>query len=102
MGLACILHKLTNPIVGSKFIHYFKPNLINMDIDFIRDSYQNMSYDELIRISTTDAYGLTVQAQEIIKEEVTKRKLNTNILKGVEAQNTSYSIEEIDNSCNLV
>lgn len=73
-----------------------------MDIDFIRDSYQNMSDDELIRISTTDASGLTVQAQEIIKEEVTKRKLNTNILKGVEAQNTSYSIEEIDKYCNLV
>ena len=61
-----------------------------------------MSDDELIRIATTDASGLTPQAQEIIKEEVAKRKLDTNILKGVEAQNKSYSIEEIDKYCNLV
>jgi|APLak6261672720_1056091.scaffolds.fasta_scaffold18238_1 hypothetical protein len=73
-----------------------------MDLDFIRDSYQKMSDDELIRIATTDASGLTPQAQEIIKEEVAKRKLDTNILKGVEAQNKSYSIEEIDKYCNLV
>ena len=73
-----------------------------MDLDFIRDSYQKMSDDELIRIATTDASGLTHQAQEIIKEEVAKRKLDTNILKGVEAQNKSYSIEEIDKYCNLV
>jgi len=73
-----------------------------MDLDFIRDSYRKMSDDELIRIATTDASGLTPQAQEIIKEEVAKRKLDTNILKGVEAQNKSYSIDEIDKYCNIV
>jgi len=73
-----------------------------MDLDFIRDSYRKMSDDELIRIATTDASGLTSQAQEIIKEEVAKRKLDTNILKGVEAQNKSYSIDEIDKYCNIV
>ena len=73
-----------------------------MDLDFIRDSYQKMSDDELVRIATTDATGLTTEAQQIIKEEVAKRKLDTNILKGVEAQNKSYSIEEIDKYCNIV
>jgi len=73
-----------------------------MDLDFIRASYQKMSDDELIRIATTDASGLTAQAQEIIQEEVANRKLDNNILQGIEAQNKSYTIEEIDKYCNIV
>ena len=73
-----------------------------MNLEFIRDNYQRMSDDELIRIATTDASGLTPEAQHIIQEEVAKRKLDTNILKGVEAQNKSYPIEEIDKYCNIV
>ena len=40
-----------------------------MDLEFIRDSYQKMSDDELIRIATTDANGLTEEAKEIKKEQ---------------------------------
>jgi mannose/fructose/N-acetylgalactosamine-specific phosphotransferase system component IIB len=61
-----------------------------------------MSDDELIRIATTDAAGLTHQTQEIIRDEVAKRKLDNNVLKGVEAQNKSYSVQEIDKYCDII
>jgi predicted nucleic-acid-binding Zn-ribbon protein len=71
------------------------------DIQFIREHYQRMSNEEVIRIATQDAAGLTPEAQEIIKEEVEKRNLDTNILKGVQAQNKSYTVAEIDEYCGI-
>ena len=73
-----------------------------IDIQFVRENYQRMTDKELIRIATQDAAGLTPEAQEIVKEEIERRKLDTNIVKGVHAQNKVYSIEEVDEYCNLV
>jgi predicted nucleic-acid-binding Zn-ribbon protein len=67
-----------------------------LDIEFVKDNYQKMSDDDLIRTATTDAYGLTEEAMEVVKEEIIKRNLDKNIIKGLEAQNKTYSIEEID------
>ena len=61
-----------------------------------------MSDDELIRIATQDAYGLTPEAIEVVKAEIQKRELDENISKGVEAQNKEYTIEEVDAYCDLV
>lgn len=72
-----------------------------IDIQIVRENYQRMSDDELVRIATQDAAGLTPEAQEVIREEIEKRKLDTNIIKGVQAQNKSYTEEEIDEYCNL-
>jgi hypothetical protein len=73
-----------------------------IDIKFVRERYQRMSDDELIRIATQDAYGLTPEAMEVVRREIQKRGLNENISKGVEAQNKEYTIEEIDSYCELI
>jgi len=72
-----------------------------IDIQVVRETYQRMTDKELIRIATQDAAGLTPEAQEVVKEEIERRKLDTNIVKGVQAQNKSYTVEEIDEYCNL-
>jgi hypothetical protein len=73
-----------------------------IDIKFVQERYQRMSDDELIRIATRDAYGLTPEAMEVVKSEIQKRGLDENISKGVEAQNKDYTIEEIDAYCDIV
>lgn len=73
-----------------------------IDISFVQERYQRMTDDELIRVATQDAYGLTAEAMEVVKAEIIKRGLDENIIKGVEAQNKAYSIEEIDAYCDIV
>lgn len=73
-----------------------------IDIKFVQETYQRMSDDELIRIATQDAYGLTPEAIEVVKAEIKKRGLDQNIAKGVEAQNKTYTVEEIDTYCDIV
>lgn len=72
-----------------------------IDIQFVRENYQRMTDNELIRVATQDAAGLTPEAQEIVKEEIERRKLDAGIIKSVYAQNKSYTIAEIDEYCNL-
>jgi hypothetical protein len=73
-----------------------------MDIRFVRENYQRMTDAELVRIATQDAAGLTPEAQEIIQEEIKKRKLDANIINGVHAQNKTHTAEEIDAYCAIV
>jgi hypothetical protein len=73
-----------------------------IDIQFVRENYQRMSDDELVRVATQDAAGLTAEAQEIVKDEIEKRGLDRNIINGVQAQNKAYTIEEIDQYCEIV
>jgi predicted nucleic-acid-binding Zn-ribbon protein len=73
-----------------------------IDISFVQETYQRMTDDELIRIATQDAHGLTPEAMEVIKTEIKKRGLDESIYKGVEAQNKTYTIEEVDTYCNVV
>ncbi|HEY8660070.1 MAG TPA: hypothetical protein VIL78_13640 [Hanamia sp.] len=49
-----------------------------IDIQFVRENYQKMTDEELIRISTKDFTDLTQEAQEVVIEELKKRNLNTN------------------------
>ena len=73
-----------------------------IDIEFVRETYQKMTDDELVRVATQDAAGLTSEAQEVVKEEIIKRRLDTNIVKGVKAQNKEYTLAEIDRYCEMV
>ena len=73
-----------------------------IDIEFVRQNYQKMSDEELVRVATQDAAGLTPEAQEVVKKEIQRRKLDSNIVKGVEAQNRSYTAEEVDKYCKIV
>ena len=73
-----------------------------IDIQLVRENYQKLSDSELIEAVTTNAGGLTPEAFEVVKEEISKRRLDTSIIKGVEAQNRSYTIEEIDKYCEVI
>ncbi len=73
-----------------------------IDIQFVRETYQKMSDKELIRTLTQDATGLTPEAQEIVKDEIKRRNLDPNIIKGVDAQQKSYTATEIDAYCNII
>lgn len=73
-----------------------------IDLQFVQQSYQRMPDDELIRIATTDAHGLTPEAIAIVKEEIRKRGLNANIARGIEAQTKTYTIEDIDRYCDII
>jgi len=73
-----------------------------IDIQFVRENYQRMTDADLIRIATQDAAGLTPEAQQVVKEEIERRKLDTDIIKGVQAQNKTCTIEEIDGYCDII
>lgn len=73
-----------------------------LDIQFVRDNYQRMSDEAFIAVTIQNAAGLTPEALEVIKEEVERRKLDTNLIKGVLAQNKSYTLAEINEYCNHI
>lgn len=73
-----------------------------LDIHLVREHYQRLDDSELVRIATQDAVGLTLEAQEVVEDEIKRRNLDANIIKGVQAQNKSYTVDEIDKYCSLV
>lgn len=73
-----------------------------IDLNYVQQTYQKMSDDELVRTATQDAHGLTPCAMEIVINEIKKRGLDETIVKGVEAQNKTYTIEEVDKYCDIV
>jgi hypothetical protein len=73
-----------------------------IDIQFVRETYKKLTDQELIRVVTQDAYGLTPEALEVVKEEIKSRNLDPNIIKGLDAQQKTYTVEEIDEYCELI
>lgn len=73
-----------------------------IDIKFVRERYAQMTDGELIQKATEDASGLTPEAVAVVKEEILKRGLNAAIIAGLEAQNKTYSIDELDQYCDLI
>jgi hypothetical protein len=73
-----------------------------IDIRFVQERYQKMSDEELTRIATQDAYGLTPEAIEVVKAEIQKRGLDENIANAIEAQNKTYTVEEVDAYCDII
>ena len=49
-----------------------------IDIQFVRDFYQKMTDEELIRVAIKEVAHLTDEAQEVVREEVKRRNLDTN------------------------
>lgn len=57
-----------------------------IDIQLVRDYYRGLSDDELVRVLTADAKGLTAGALEVVKEEIMRRGLQSTIYAAVHAQ----------------
>jgi hypothetical protein len=75
---------------------------MELDINNIAEYYSKMRDQELIRVATQNAKGLRPEVFGIIENEIKKRNLNPDILKGALAQNKEYSIEEIENYSKLL
>lgn len=73
-----------------------------IDVKFIQERYEQMSDAELTSLVNDDASGLTPEALEIAKNEIKKRGMNPLFATVLDAQNKSYSIEEIDYYCSLI
>ncbi len=73
-----------------------------IDIDFVRETYQKMSDEDLIRVLTTDAAGLTTEAQALTRNEVKRRNLNPDIALGVDIQQKFLNDAEIDAYCSII
>ncbi len=73
-----------------------------LDTEQVRAYYQQLDNDELMRIALHDAAGLTPEAQQIVQQELEKRKLGTAAADAVRVQNKRHSMEEIDAYCALV
>ena len=54
-----------------------------IDIKFVEETYQRMADEDLIRIATQKASGLTPEAMDVIKSEIKKRRLNEGIMDAV-------------------
>ncbi|MFA6059260.1 MAG: hypothetical protein WC756_13735 [Taibaiella sp.] len=61
-----------------------------------------MSDDEFVLKITQSASGLTPEALVVVKEEIERRKLPSNVLHGLEAQHRKYSNEELDLYCEII
>ncbi len=48
-----------------------------IDNQFVREYYQRMTDQEVTRILMQDLKGLTMEAQEVIKEEIKRRVITT-------------------------
>jgi hypothetical protein len=64
-----------------------------IDKEFVRQYYQKMTNQDVIRILTKEAAGLTSEALEIVKEEIKRRNLDPEIFKIVEAQQETDTFE---------
>ncbi|HLK29938.1 MAG TPA: hypothetical protein VKT28_15265 [Puia sp.] len=62
-----------------------------IDIEFVREYYQKMTDQEITRVLTQDSKGLTSDALKIVKEEIARRNLDSEILSAVEAQQQVYT-----------
>lgn len=69
--------------------------MAEMDLNFVAAHYAKMSDEEFERIATSEAQGLRPEVLKIIADEIKKRNINPDILKGVIAQRKEYTIHEI-------
>ena len=61
-----------------------------IDKHFIVDYYHNMTDEQIINALTKDFNGLTLEAKEIVNEEIKRRNLNPEISKFLEVEQDTY------------
>ncbi|MDI1255146.1 MAG: hypothetical protein PSV16_03515 [Flavobacterium sp.] len=70
--------------------------MAGFDLDDIAKHYAKMSDSDIIRIATQEAKGLRPEVFGIIENEVAKRNLNADIMKGAAAQKKKYTVGELE------
>lgn len=61
-----------------------------IDKQVVLDYYQKMTDEQITNALTKDLKGLTMEAQEIVKEEIRRRNLNPDFIKVVDVQQEAY------------
>lgn len=73
-----------------------------IDLQFVRETYQRKSDQELIDIVTQRAEGLTPEAMEMVKEEIRRRGLHDGLVNSIDVQQKTFTSAEIDQYCALI
>lgn len=69
-------------------------NNAEINKELIHAQYKKMTDQEIVHFLTQDSKGLTAEAREIIKEEITRRNLDPAIYKVVEAKQENDELPE--------
>lgn len=72
------------------------------NLEELRNTYQRFSDDKLIKIATGQASDLRPEAIQVIREEIQRRGLSPDLLRGVEVQRKELSPEERKTYCDLI
>lgn len=75
---------------------------MGLDLEQIRNNYSKFDDFEIERIAKTEAGGIEPEVLEILIDEIKKRGLNNNLLKGIDAQTTEISEEELTKLLNKI
>lgn len=73
-----------------------------IDLQFVRETYQRMSDEELAAVVTQRMEGLTPEATAIVKEEIKRRGLHDGLTNSIDAQQRTFSHNEINAYCELI
>ncbi len=68
---------------------------MEVNLDKIRENYAQMSDLKLERIAKSDIASLHPDVVPIVKEEIKKRGLDENLYRGIEAQTTEFTEEQV-------
>jgi len=68
---------------------------MEIDIEQIKENYAGFDDFEIERIAKTEAGGIEPEVVPILIEEIKKRGLNSNLLKGIEAQTVEISEDDL-------
>ncbi|HNI44035.1 MAG: hypothetical protein JNM36_03875 [Chitinophagales bacterium] len=75
---------------------------MQITIENLRKNYQRYSDDEIVRIATKEAHLLSPEAVEVLQEEIAKRQLSPDLLKGIAVQLKNVSEQELWDYCELL
>ncbi|HYV94794.1 MAG TPA: hypothetical protein VE978_23675 [Chitinophagales bacterium] len=75
---------------------------MGLSIDELRKNYKSFSDDELIRLATREASGLTPEGLQVLTEEIKRRNLSHDLIKGIEVQFNPLGEEAFSGYCELI
>ena len=73
-----------------------------MELKDIRENYRNFEDYQIEQIATEEVNSLRPGVIEILKEEIHRRKLSENLIKGIDAQTREITEKELNEYCTLV
>jgi len=64
-----------------------------IDKQFVQEYYGGLTDEEIVRVLSQNAHGLTPDALNIVKEEIARRNLGSEIISIVDAQQQTFEYD---------